>query len=237
MIRVNLWSGPRNVSTAMMYSFAQRPDTRVVDEPLYAHYLYQTGIIHPGREAILAAQSVDGREVIREVILGQYDRPIVFFKQMTHHLLDLPVDFMARTKNILLIRDPVRVLTSYQKVIEMPRLDDIGIRQAAELHRMLTQQGWHVAVLDSADLLLDPSKILQLLCSDLDIPFHEQMLQWEAGPRPEDGIWAQYWYDNVHQSTGFGIQQASEITLNPALQALAQEALPYYEYLKPFAIR
>ncbi|MEM7513903.1 MAG: sulfotransferase family protein, partial [Bacteroidota bacterium] len=127
MIRINLWSGPRNVSTAMMYSFAQRADTTVVDEPLYAHYLVQTGLPHPGREDVLATQQHAAEEVVRNVLLGEYTTPVAFFKQMAHHLVAMEEDFMKGMKNVLLIRDPKFVIHSFAKVIPEPTLQDIGI--------------------------------------------------------------------------------------------------------------
>ncbi len=237
MTRINLWSGPRNISTALMYSFAQRTDTQVVDEPLYAHYLKTTGIIHPGNEEILAAQLQNGEEVIEKVILGDYPVPVVFFKQMTHHLVDISLDFLEQTKNILLIRDPARVLESYNKVIDTPVLTDIGIRQSYDLYHFLIKRNWQVSVLDSAILLKNPSRILKRLCEDLEIPFDENMLHWAAGARPEDGVWAKYWYKNVHTSTGFAPPSADNATLSPLLEAIKNEAQPYYDFLKSYSIQ
>lgn len=139
MLRINLLSGPRNISTALMYSFAQRSDTQVVDEPLYAHYLRVSGALHPGRNEVLAAQENDGRKVLEWMMSDSFDKPVIFFKQMTHHLVNLPLHFLSRCKNILLIRDPVDVLISYAKVIEHPSLADIGIKQSYELFQFLQQ--------------------------------------------------------------------------------------------------
>jgi hypothetical protein len=220
-----------------MYSFAQRNDTQVVDEPLYAHYLKTTGISHPGKEEILASQLNEGKEVIEKVILGDYPASVVFFKQMTHHLVNISLDFLGQTKNIILIRDPARVLESYQKVIDIPVLADIGIQQSYDLYHFLIKSNWPVTVLDSAVLLSDPARVLNLLCRDLEIPFEESMLQWPAGARIEDGVWAKYWYANVHKSTGFAPVKDSRISLPPALETIRKEAQPYYDFLKQFSIQ
>ena len=185
--RINLWSGPRNVSTALMYSFAQRPDTRVVDEPLYAHYLRVSGADHPGRDQVLAALDQDGERVVREVILGPCDRPVLFMKQMAHHLVALDWDFLGQCDNVLLVRDPAAVLLSLAQVIGAPTLRDTGLDQASRLLRHLQQLGQDPPVLDSARLLRDPAGVLSRLCARLGLPFTPAMLSWKAGPRPESG--------------------------------------------------
>lgn len=231
--RINLWSSPRNVSTALMYSFAQRPDTRVVDEPLYAHYLKHSPrpVIHPGQEAILASQLQDGAQVVRQQLLGPVEQPVVVFKQMTHHLIALDRSFLLEMKNVLLIRHPRRIIASYAKVIPEPVMEDVGIQMQYELAQYLKVHGRLDAVLDSKDLLLDPKQQLEQLCEKLDIPFYEKMLSWPAGPRPEDGVWAPHWYANVHQSTGFAPYQEREVALNPQQEALANACQPFYEAL------
>lgn len=228
--RICLWSGPRNVSTALMYSFAQRSDTQVVDEPLYAHYLKRTNLVHPGREEILADQEQEGAKVVAE-ILGPWERPVVFFKQMAHHLLGLDLHFLTEVTNIFLIRSPGEVLNSFSKVIERPRLADIGIQQQAELYQQLVAQGQTPLVVDGPELLKNPTQTLRQLCAGLDLPFEPQMLNWEAGARPEDGIWAKYWYHSVHQSTGFAPYQARDFSLSQELLSVWEAAQPYYEML------
>ena len=237
--RVNAWSSPRNISTAFMYSFAQRPDTRVVDEPLYAHYLthQRSAADHPGREAILASQEPEGEKVIREVILGPYDRPLVLFKQMTHHLIDLPQGFLGQTDNILLIRDPRAIIASYEKVIAHPDMEDIGVRQQFELFEQLKALGTLKAVVDARELLLNPEGVLRQLCASLDIPFYPAMLRWEAGPRKEDGVWAAHWYAGVHRSTGFATYTPRQIHLTGRLEDLAQACQPYYDQLYQVALK
>ena len=237
--RVNAWSSPRNISTAFLYAFAQRPDTRVVDEPLYAHYLthQRSEAEHPGREELLGSQEQDGEKVVRQVIFGKYERPMVLFKQMTHHLVDLSTDFLAETDNILLIRDPRAIIHSYTKVIERPSMEDIGIREQVELFRQLREMGTLRAVVDARELLLAPEKVLRQLCERLDVPFYPQMLHWEPGPRPEDGVWAKYWYGNVHRSTGFEPYRSKSFRLSGPLEELARACQPYYDELFAFALK
>lgn len=237
--RINLWSSPRNLSTAMMYSFAQREDTRVVDEPLYAHYLLNipTEAEHPGREEVLASQLNDGQQVVDQVLLGEYEEPVVVFKQMTHHLIELDRSFLRKMDNVLLIRDPLDIIASYSKVITNPTITDIGIGMQYELCRQLEAMGRLTAVVDIRQLLRHPEEVLRILCEEkLGIPFDPRVLSWEAGPRPEDGVWAKYWYKNVHHSTGFQAYQEKVHHLSLRQHVLAEECRPYYEYLMYHAI-
>ncbi|MCA9932101.1 MAG: hypothetical protein KC419_26635, partial [Anaerolineales bacterium] len=203
--RICLWSGPRNISTALMYSFAQRSDTRVYDEPLYAHYLSKTDArdYHPGSEAIIKTMENDGEKVVRNLILGSTAAPVLFFKQMTHHLVHLDWSFMRETVNIILTRDPVEMLPSYAKQVSQPTLRDVGYAQHIELLDYLKSLGQDPPILDGRETLRNPRSVLTQLCERIGIPFEEAMLSWLPGARPEDGIWAQYWYDSVHRSTGF----------------------------------
>ncbi len=231
--RINIWSSPRNISTALMYAFAQRSDTSVVDEPLYAHYLTHTTseAEHPGYEEILASQSPDAQVVIRDIIFGDYNTPVVLFKQMTHHLIELDRGFMQKTENVLLIRDPRAIIASYTKVIPNPNMYDIGVEMQYELMQQLQDWNSLTAIVDAKDLLFDPSGMLRQLCERLDIPFDGNMLSWQAGARPEDGSWAKYWYDNVHRSTGFKPYVKKTIEVPPELEDLAIECAPFYDAL------
>jgi len=204
--RICLWSGPRNISTATMYSFAQRPDTEVVDEPLYAHYLANTEAkeYHPGAIEILANMENDGEKVIERIVLGKYKMPVVFFKMMTHHLLNLDLGFLAETINIILIRDPHEMLPSVIHQIEKPVLEDAGYRQSAVLYDHLVSIGQNPIVIDAKRTLLNPKKVLPKVCEESGIPFYKEMLSWKAGPLKQDGIWAKDWYHNVHKSTEIG---------------------------------
>jgi hypothetical protein len=236
MQRIHLISGPRNLSTALMYSFAQRSDTRVVDEPFYAHYLQHTGLQHPGREAVLASQSHDALQVIREVIFGDYPTPVVFFKNMAKHLQGFDYSFYEALQNVFLIRDPARLIASFARVV--PQLDEseIGLQQACHLFDQLRQKGHQPLVLNSDLLLQNPPRVLQKLCIALGIPFDAAMLKWPAGPRPEDGVWAPYWYAGLHRSTGFGPPPSDSPDVPEKWKDLLQEVNPYYLHLNQFAI-
>jgi hypothetical protein len=222
-----------------MYAFAQREDMSVVDEPLYAHYLMKTksSVHHPATQEVITTQENDGEKVIQDVIFGDHPTPAVLFKQMTHHLIDISTDFLAKTDNILLIRDPRYIINSYIKVIPNPTISDIGIKDQLSLFKQLKAVGTLKAVVDSKELLLDPEKVLRQLCAKLDLAFDASMLQWTAGPRPEDGVWAKHWYANVHKSTGFQPYTPQKISLPPAMEKLAEECMPYYEKLFDYAIK
>lgn len=234
--RICLWSGPRNVSTALMYAFAQRPDTRVLDEPLYAHYLRASGAEHPGAAEVLAAMDPDGPRVLREVVLGPCDRPVLFMKHMAHHLVGLDLGFLARVRGVLLVRDPAEVLPSLARQIPMPTLRDTGLAVQADLLRRARAAGRDLPVLDARLLLRDPRGVLSALCARLEIPFDEAMLSWPAGPRPEDGVWAPHWYHNVHRSTGFRPYRPTREPLPSRLAPLLAECRPYYRAIAAEAI-
>jgi len=236
VLRLNVWSGPRNVSTALMYSFARRRDTRVVDEPLYGHYLRVSHAPHPGAEEVMAAMETDGERVVQEVILGPCDRPVLFLKQMAHHLVALDRGFLVRTVNVLLVRDPEEMLPSLVQQLPKPHLRDTGLALQTELLGHLRALGQEPPVLDSRELLLDPPGVLAELCRRLRIPFDEAMLSWPAGARVEDGVWASYWYDNVHRSTGFAPYRPKTTPFPEHLRPLLAECRPHYETLRALAI-
>lgn len=230
MKHICLWSSPRNVSTAFMYSFAQRSDTLVIDEPLYAHYLLQSYVTHPGQEEILESQNGDGNQVMAEILkINQPD--IVFCKQMTHHLINMDRHFLSQTYNLIFIRDPKAIIHSYNKVIPNPTIDDIGIKMQHELLTELKLKNAHFLVIDSADLLRNPEAFLRKLCFTLEISFDKKMLKWEKGARKEDGIWAKYWYSNLHQSTQFAPFEEKEIALSKENQKVYEACIPYYNKL------
>ncbi len=235
--RICLWSGPRNVSTALMYAFRQRPDTTVVDEPLYARYLAWSGIEHPGTAAVLAAQSADPDEVLADVIFADYPGH-VFFKQMAHHLQGLDLDWLDRVDNVLLSRHPTGMLRSLTAVLgaEVTVAETALPLQVALLERML-DAGRKPLVVISEHLLADPAGVLTALCDGLGIGFDAAMLSWPAGPKPEDGVWAPHWYAGVHRSTGFEPPRPAPGPLPAGLQPLLEECRPLYERLAAHALR
>ncbi len=236
-LRINLWSGPRNVSTALMYSFAQRSDTHVLDEPLYAHYLSVSDADHPGKQAVMDAMLNDGERVVQEVILGPCDRPILFMKQMAHHLVAIDRGFLAATVNVLLIRNPAQMLPSLAQNLTKPILRDTGLAMQSELYQQLLALGQQPAVLDAKQVLLNPRRVLSQLCQHLGIPFMENMLHWPPGSRPEDGIWAQHWYQNVHKSSGFEPYREKNEPFPASLLPLLAECKPHYDLLAQVAIK
>ena len=235
--RISLWSGPRNVSTALMYSFAQRPDTFVVDEPLYGHYLAVSGADHPGRDEVMAHMNLNGPLVAQELIRTDYQKPLVFFKNMAHHLIKLPQEFLSGLINIFLVRDPREMLPSLVNQIPNPRMLDTALEMQWQLYEQLQAQGHQPLVIDSKELLLNPSKILSEACARLDIPYFSEMTSWNPGAREEDGIWAKHWYHNVHKSTGFATYVPKQEVVREDLLPLLQECEYYYHLLYQQALK
>lgn len=237
-VRIALWSGPRNISTALMYAFAQRKDTTVVDEPLYAHYLSTSDArqYHPGAEEVIASQDSDWRNVVESVLFGAYDTPIVFFKSMTHHLINLEWDFLPNLTNVLLTRDPRDMLPSYAQQVRQPTLKDTGYADHLRLLNYLEQRGRTPPILEAKAVLQHPARMLSTLCRELGIPFDDAMLHWEAGPRPKDGVWAKYWYASVHRSTGFQAYAPKASPFPAYLRPLLAECQPYYARLAKRAL-
>lgn len=236
-VRICLWSGPRNVSTALLYSFGQRADTFALDEPLYGHYLRVTGVAHPGRERILPQLEPDGERVVRETLLGPCDKPVLFAKSMAHHLVELDRTFLAKLINVLLIRNPEQMLPSLAHQIPEPTLLDTGLEMQSELFDQLTALGQDPPVLDSRLLQNHPEAVLQKLCAAMGIDWDPAMLEWPAGPRPFDGCWAPWWYQNVHRSTGFSPYRAKTEPFPEKLRPLLEQCRPHYERLLSRALR
>ena len=233
--RIAMWSGPRNLSTAMMYSFAARGDCQVWDEPFYAAYLQKTGMDHPMRDEVIAAGLADSRAVASACLAPLNAEQSLFYqKHMTLHMVpEFDRGFMRGLTNVFLIRHPARVIASYAKKREAPELADIGFVQQAELFDDVADWLGHAPlVIDSADIRATPRETLSRLCASLNIPFTDRMLRWPAGPKPFDGVWAPHWYNAVHASTGFDEPEADLPTLSPEFQRLCDLALPYYERLE-----
>jgi hypothetical protein len=238
MQSICLWSGPRNVSTALMYSFAQRDDTRVIDEPLYGHYLRVTAAAHPGRDQVMAEMNCDGNAVMQSLLHSPAapTRPVLFMKHMAHHLVDIDTGFLDETQNVFLIRDPAEMLPSLTIQLPHATLADTGLAVQSRLFDELQSKGQQPAILDSRELLLDPRGVLTALCKQLGIRFDPRMLSWPKGPIPEDGVWAKHWYHAVHQSTGFSRYEPKR-DFPVRLRGLLGECAPHYEKLFTHAIR
>lgn len=235
--RISVWSGPRNVSTALMYAFRQRSDTRVFDEPLYGPYLATAAPDHPAREAVLAQLESDAARVIREVLLAPGSgEGVRFFKNMAHHLRGLDPSFLARLDNALLIRDPREMLPSLARQMTKPGLADTGFPEQVWLLERLLEEGRAPVVIDAKRLRLDPEGVLRRACDALDLPFEAAMLAWPAGPKPEDGPWAPHWYANVHASTGFTPFRPASQDVPGELDPVLQEAAPLYARLAAYAL-
>ena len=239
-LRIAMWSGPRNISTAMMRSWQNRPDCSVVDEPFYAAYLASTGLDHPCREQSLRSQSTDYKTGVAELTEQPVSSPVQYQKQMTHHIpRGMNMAWCIGLKHCFLIRDPAQVIASY--VQKMPTIDEdaIGIRRQAELFQEITAlTGIAPDVIDSNDVLHNPARVLAGLCHELQVDFYpEAMLHWPAGKRASDGVWGSHWYRSVEQSTGFGKYRADGTQLRPAHRALAERMQPYYEEMASLRIR
>lgn len=236
--RIAMWSGPRNISTAMMRAFGNRPDTAVIDEPFYAAYLTLSGIVHPLREETLAQHESDWRKVA-EMITGPVPeaRAIFYQKHMTHHMLpDIGRNWMASCHNAFLIRAPEAVLASYRARRAEFLPTDIGFQMQRELfEREADRLGSAPPVIDAEDVLRDPEATLRALCAALGIGFSQSMLSWPVGPRPTDGAWAPAWYDAVERSTGFS-QPRSYPPLDARLAAIADQVRPHYDLLARYKL-
>jgi hypothetical protein len=237
---IAMWSGPRNLSTAMMYSFAARGDCAVWDEPFYAAYLKATGIPHPMASEIIAHHDSNPDSLVRKCTENPPSGlSLCYQKHMPLHMLpEFPLGFMAQMTNVFLIRHPARVTASYAQKRENPTLSDLGfIQQARLFDREAQRLGRPPLVIDSADIRANPRAMLTALCAALGIPFTDRMLSWPAGPKPYDGIWAPHWYGAIHRSTGFDGAEGPLPALPPAFQSLADQALPHYESLAAYRLR
>ncbi len=236
---IAMWSGPRNLSTAMMYCFAQRNDCSVVDEPYYAAYLKKTGIKHAMYQQIIAAGEIESSKVAEHCVGENQIQTVVYYqKHMTKHMLpSFNRDWVDQVCNVFLIRDPARVIASYHVKQEDPVLSDIGVQEQLEIFDRVSQKtGTAPVVVNSADILKSPEKMLAALCLAIGIDFQNSMLSWPEGPKSYDGVWAPHWYHSVWKSKGFAKPNDKIVKLPRHLESLLDEANQYYDKLKPYAI-
>ena len=242
-VRIAMWSGPRNISTAMMRAWENRADTSVIDEPFYAFYLARTGKAHPGAKEIIACGESDWRKVVRQLtgesiagIAGrgrEDNREISYQKQMTHHLLpEVSRDCLLRVTNCFLIRDPADVIASYLKKNDEPQLEDLGFVQQLEIFNFIRERSERVPpVIDAKDVLQNPERTLRLLCDAVGVEFDPAMLSWPAGRRASDGIWAKYWYAEVERSTSFAPYRKRRTEVPASLKEVWKRCRGCYEQL------
>ena len=233
-VRIGMWSGPRNISTAMMRAWENREDCAVVDEPLYAAYLMETGLDHPGRDEVITDGETDWERVVA-TLLGPVPggMPIWYQKHMSHHLLpEMDREWVHALRNVFLIRDPAEVVASYVKARKDIEPDDLGVLQQAELHDELAERGHAPLVVDAGDFLLAPEAYLRALCDHLGVPFSERMLGWPPGKRDTDGVWGPHWYESVWKSTGFEPAKAkAAVPLEGEPAEVAAACRPAYDKL------
>tara|TARA_B100000073_G_scaffold37304_1_gene28007 strand:- start:844 stop:1578 length:735 start_codon:yes stop_codon:yes gene_type:complete len=237
--RIAMWSGPRNISTAMMRSFENRKDTLVIDEPFYAYYLNETGLNHPLREKVLASQSINWDEIVSQ-LNGEIpkDKTIFYQKHMVHHILSFDnISWVKNFKNCLLIRHPKQVIVSYSKKSKINSINDLGFVQQVKLFEQIKNlTGSYPAVIDSKDILLNPKLYLLKLCNYFEISFLEEMLSWPIGQRTSDGIWGSHWYKNVINSNGFIRYKESNEGIHQDDIQFYQDSIKHYNYLSSYKL-
>ncbi len=231
-VRIAMFSGPRNISTTLMRSFENRPDTVVFDEPFYACYLKESGAPHPMRDAVLAAQPVEWAKVIKQLEAPPpQGASISFQKHIAFHFTgDAPLDWVKGARIFILIRDPRAMVASYKNKYDdvAPIMDSFGIQR--RIYNECLARGAPCPIVDARDILQQPKAMLRALCKELDIAFTDEMLAWPAGRRAADGVWAPHWYDAVEASTGFRPYRESDIALPPDLEAVAEACRSNYEF-------
>ena len=234
-----MWSGPRNLSTAMMRSFGSRADCAVSDEPFYAAYLKATGLDHPMRDAVLASQKQDAAQVAKD-LLGPVPggKPLWYQKHMSHHMIEgFPLDWMDQVTNVFLLRSPERVLASYAQKRESVTLADVGFEgQAMLFERVADRLGHAPVVVEAEEIRRAPRGTLSALCAAIDLPFDEAMLSWAPGQHADDGVWAPHWYGAIFSTTGFAPPDERTVTLPEHLRVIAEAARPFYERMRAFKI-
>jgi Sulfotransferase domain len=239
-LRIAMWSGPRNISTAMMRAWENRTDCAVSDEPLYAHYLAHTGADHPARDVVIAAGDTDWQRVTAMLLGAAPDgRAVWYQKHMSHHLLShIDRGWIHALRNVFLIRDPDDVVSSYLHTRDSVTPDDIGLPQERRLFDEIAERSGHApTVIDADEFLRAPERHLRMLCAAFGIEFSDRMLAWRAGPRASDGVWAPYWYANVWKSTGFDAPRERDVKLDGDAQRVSDACREDYEYLRRYRLR
>jgi hypothetical protein len=238
-VRIAMWSGPRNISTAMMRAWGNREDTIVIDEPFYAYYLKVTGIDHPGANEVIATGETDWCKVVAQLTGEITNGTRIFFqKHMTHHLLpEIDREWLEKVTNCFLIRDPREVINSYIKKREEPELEDLGFVQQAEIFDFVRKRTTAIPpVVDARDVLQNPEGTLRLLCEVVGVEFSKSMLSWPSGLRDTDGLWAKYWYGEVVRSTSFQPYHPSPSEVPTRLQEIYRQCCEYYQRLHAYRL-
>jgi Sulfotransferase domain len=237
-VRIAMWSGPRNISTALMRAWGNRTDTAVIDEPFYGYYLKQTGADHPGANEVIAAMETDWRKIVAKLTGPVPDGARIFYqKQMTHHLLpEISRDWLTQVTNCFLIRDPAEVIVSYLKKNATARLEDLGFIQQLEIFNFVRQHQKPI-VIDADDVLRNPEKVLRLLCHAIGVEFQISMLSWPAGRRETDGVWAKYWYAEVERSTSFAPYRKRDSAVTEHLRDVEKLCRDCYDQLYPHRLK
>jgi hypothetical protein len=239
-IRIAMWSGPRNLSTAMMRSFGSRADTFVTDEPFYGCFLKDTGLDHPMREDVIESMDCDWRNVMDALRGETPDGSPIWYQKHMWHMMVGPVGYedFAGFRHAFLIREPERMIASYLKKREAALFDDFGLEKQAEFfEREADRLGHAPPVIDANDVLSDPGGVLSKLCEALDIRWDPAMLSWTPGRRETDGVWAAHWYNAVEKSTGFGEPDKGPVELSDEDRRLAERMHPYYQRLAAHRLR
>jgi len=233
-IRLSMWSGPRNISTAMMRAFGNRSDCQPVDEPFYAYYLSKTGLRHPMRDEVIASQATGWKEVIEQIDAPlPQGKSLLYLKHMTQHILpEIDKESMRDHTHCFLIRHPRLVIASFSEKWSGVSAEATGFKQQLALYNYYKDQGATVCVIEGEDVQKSPKAMLELLCRKCSISFDEKMLSWPLGPRPEDGVWGKHWYNAVENSSSFAPYVEKEVSLDPELEKLAEELEPYYNEMK-----
>ena len=233
---VACWSGPRNISTALMRSWSSRKDTYVTDEPFYAYYLKETQINHPMQEKIINHYPSDYDEIVDYLINKVPNQKNIWYqKHMAHHLIDLTkIDWIKKCENCILLRHPKEVISSYTVKNKLNSITELGYPQQFEIAKFLKESNHRFKIIDSEDLLKNPKEVLFDWCKSINIKFDESMLQWKKGNHPNDGIWWQHWYNNVIETSEFQKYRKKDISIENKYDSIYNDSMDYYNYLKGF---